>query len=514
MTKPLEKYTVPELKALAKEQGFTGYYKLRKDELLSLLRKDKKPSGEFLTTGYKKPSEKGKCLLVKCSDSKVCNPKSGRCVNKSGKIGQALLGGGKKTKPAKPADTKPAKPADTKPADKKCREDKILNPKTNRCVNKSGKIGQALLVGVKPVGGKIHNGRTLKWTLYKNVEWFIFTKSGCEYCKKAKDILRKHKKRFTSQEITEKNSSEIFAEIDKKTNNYRYFPVVFHNGKFFGGFKELEDKLDSIPMVSNIHIMEPIYKSKIDFQGTPWHEMVAMLYLTWKYPKECVTIPKYITSGGKLTTQAQQVRAWIDTSLTWVEKHTTFEIPNGLWVAVHNCLTKGSRFIVIPFGFSCLSGGHANFLVYDSKTKEMERFEPNGSMDGECYTHPEMDAKIKRLFNENVKKDMVKKMYTPLEFCPRVNFQRIQHKEGEKKIGDPAGFCAAWAAWYADTRLSNPNKTRKQVIDMALKKLNDDPESFTSFIRSYAGFIEDAGKKLKKSKDPHKVFQKMVQKYT
>ena len=56
--------------------------------------------------------------------------------------------------------------------------------------------------------------------------------------------------------------------------------------------------------------------------------------------------------------------------------------------------------------------------------------------------------------------------------------------------GDPGGFCAAWSAWYVDTRLSNPNKSRKQVVDMALDKFKNDQGSMTQYIRSYSVFIQ------------------------
>jgi hypothetical protein len=67
---------------------------------------------------------------TKCSEDKVLNPKTNRCVNKTGTIGKELLKSTIKT---------------VKPTDNKCSEDKVLNPKTNRCVNKTGSIGKQLL---------------------------------------------------------------------------------------------------------------------------------------------------------------------------------------------------------------------------------------------------------------------------------------------------------------------------------------------------------------------------------
>lgn len=70
-----------------------------------------------------------------CPDTHVFNPKSNRCVIKTGKIGMAILQG---------IDT-PITPKKNKLPFGQCIETKIFNPKTNRCINKNGKIGKKLL---------------------------------------------------------------------------------------------------------------------------------------------------------------------------------------------------------------------------------------------------------------------------------------------------------------------------------------------------------------------------------
>ena len=76
---------------------------------------------------------------VECPPEKILNPKTNRCVSKSGKIGKMLV------KQTTPLEKNPKTPAiDKNPKQKDCPSDKILNPKTNRCVSKSGKIGKML----------------------------------------------------------------------------------------------------------------------------------------------------------------------------------------------------------------------------------------------------------------------------------------------------------------------------------------------------------------------------------
>ena len=85
--------------------------------------------------------------MKKCADNQILNPKTNRCVLKDGKIGKALLMNVavKKDTVKKTA----AKKDDAKPKgqDPECPETHILNPKTKRCVSKNGKIGKQLLQG-------------------------------------------------------------------------------------------------------------------------------------------------------------------------------------------------------------------------------------------------------------------------------------------------------------------------------------------------------------------------------
>ena len=78
-----------------------------------------------------KPLMKPPTPSKKCNEDEIMNPKTNRCVKKTGIIGKKILAGNlQKDQP------------------KKCKEDEIMNPKTNRCVKKSGAIGKKLL-GVK-----------------------------------------------------------------------------------------------------------------------------------------------------------------------------------------------------------------------------------------------------------------------------------------------------------------------------------------------------------------------------
>ena len=445
MKTKLEDYTVKELNVLAKKLGLKGYSKLAKKELLNFIKK-------YMSHEIKLDD---KCKTKKCVSKDICNPKSGRCVSKEGKIGKNV----------------------------------IQNVKED--------------------------------------EWIIFTLNSCSSCTKAKELFNSLKIKYNQIEVKESERKNVLSDLKDITSNYKYFPIIFKNKIFIGGYDDLNkmftprpdiSKIDMMKPthVSKIHMMKPTHVSKINFAGRPWEDLISMLYIMYRHPTECVAIPVgLLTSSGKLTSKAQKVKQFFDTSLEWSEEKNNFVVPIGLWNSVKSCLAKRSKFIVMPFGFSCINGlAHANFLVYNSETKELERFDPHG-LQNSCLNPPRFADKLKKLFNDNVQRGMITKVYDPLDYCPVINFQYIQEGEiKEKKPDDPRGFCLAWSAWYADTRLSNPNKSRDDVVKMSLKELKDRPTSFTEFIRSYAGFLEKVGKELKKGKSPGDVFVKYVQKYT
>lgn len=81
----------------------------------------------------------------KCKDDQVLNPKTKRCVKKIGKIGRDLT----KHKPS------PLRKDDDK-SKNKCKAGEILNPKTNRCVKKDGKIGRQIMDGERKHKSPVH----------------------------------------------------------------------------------------------------------------------------------------------------------------------------------------------------------------------------------------------------------------------------------------------------------------------------------------------------------------------
>jgi hypothetical protein len=73
-----------------------------------------------------------------CQSSEIRNPKTGRCVKKSGKIGKELLRSRSRSRSRSPRRMHFSVEAP-------CKFDEIRDPKTGRCVKKSGKIGKEIM---------------------------------------------------------------------------------------------------------------------------------------------------------------------------------------------------------------------------------------------------------------------------------------------------------------------------------------------------------------------------------
>lgn len=70
-------------------------------------------------------------------------------------------------------------------------------------------------------------------------DWVIYTKEGCDYCKKAKELLTKNQKKFIVIPLTDENKEKYYEKIDSITNNYRKFPIILYKNKFVGGYVDL-----------------------------------------------------------------------------------------------------------------------------------------------------------------------------------------------------------------------------------------------------------------------------------
>lgn len=225
---------------------------------------------------------------------------------------------------------------------------------------------------------------------------------------------------------------------------------------------------------------------KTKFRGSPQYNLKVMKYLQSKHKDYCVIIPTINKHKNDLL--------HTDVSLRWIQtkgKEGYFSVPKDYWKHFSKCVGSNKRFILFPFGFTCVNNlGHAGICIYDRHTKSLERFEPYGKSKRDCTNPFDIDKKLKKLFQDNLGKDFIENYYAPLDFMPPKSFQSLQEDEGDFKIkikGDPeGGFCAAWISFIAELRIMNPNKDRERIVKLAIEKLKNNDRSMTDYIRGYS----------------------------
>ena len=245
-----------------------------------------------------------------------------------------------------------------------------------------------------------------------------------------------------------------------------------------------------------------------DYRGTKFNDIASILFLDKLHGNTCTTIPKNLSRN--LSAIKNMSRMDIGLVVIVGDKEDIalrFDI-------ITDIIKCKKRFFIIPLTIQKVKGAksesHANFLIYDSKEKSMERFEPLGERHEMKERH---DNAIFKLFKTYLNQDGVPRLlnyYPPILFCPKIGPQQIDRLEKDNmKSGDPVGFCAAWCIWYVNLRLSNPDIDRKDVLEEGIKIIDTKFNSFRNFIRSYAQFLSEYSKKLKETEDISYTFREM-----
>jgi hypothetical protein len=269
-----------------------------------------------------------------------------------------------------------------------------------------------------------------------------------------------------------KNSMKLLVEQPiKSCAESKQFNIVTRrcvNPKTIKKVNILLDQISSVKISS---------KTKLAHIASALNLLPAVNFVLSKYPYAFLVLPK--NAIDKRTS-----------SLTWFwnrkEGKHDFNVPNGLLpVWKEGLADQRIRFMVILLSLtSSLGGAHANCLIYDKKHNEIERFDAV-SVTHESYHHVELDEHLQAWFNTFAPPNM--KYFKPIDYCPvKLAFQRKElHEVG---YDDSHGNCAVWRLWYIDLRLNNPHLTRKEVIKMAMHRLNE-YGAFQKFIKSYQAYV-------------------------
>ena len=232
------------------------------------------------------------------------------------------------------------------------------------------------------------------------------------------------------------------------------------------------------------------------FVGITLDILIGLIYLLKKHSNSCSTLTSNFLKNKDLCSYYENVGLktnakceFLNFEIVWIYKKLFFS--ENFSQNFKKCLDnkenkKEVRFIIIPLGIEIKEGSHANYLVFDKKTYELERFEPYGSSSPYKFNYSSklLDNILSFKFNEI---DNEIKYISPELYLPKIGFQYFDAYEPKtKKIGDPGGFCALWSIWYTDMRLTYPDISRDSLVNKLLKEIKLKNISFKNLIRNYS----------------------------
>lgn len=314
-------------------------------------------------------------------------------------------------------------------------------------------------------------------TIKKNWEKYLEFNKSTNHCKK--DLLLNLE---TNRCITK--SGKVYNNLlldkpEKKCPDNKIFDILTNRCSSSSVIKTINIMMDN---VLNTDVNK---KTKFISLGSAKTALLATMFVLSKYKYGYLINPQKVVAPK---TKASYAILW-----TWNKETKKFvlSIPEGYWEAWNEAMYNHEvRFIVTLVSLtSSQHGFHANVLIYDKVSHEMERFDGLGSLVHESFGVDEFDEEIIKFFNDakGVYVPDKFKYFRPIDYCPKVIYQ---YKEMDEIVGfkDTSGSCANWRLWYIDIRLANPNLTRKQVIALSLKKI-EHFGSYQRFIKSYQYYI-------------------------
>lgn len=228
------------------------------------------------------------------------------------------------------------------------------------------------------------------------------------------------------------------------------------------------------------------------YTGTTLDILIGLIYLLRKFPFATSTVDEHFIENNKLCDYYKSIGTYsksrcefLNFEIIWINKiiHLSTNFFENFKIAIQK---NNKRFIVIPVGIEMNKGSHSNYLIFDKDNYELERFEPYGSDNPYMFDYEGniLDERLKKLFTKEYKNI---KYFKPSDYEPKVGFQFLESGDRfNKQIGDPGGFCAVWALWYVEQRLTYSEINRKVLIKKIFKNIKLESTSIKNMIRNYS----------------------------
>jgi hypothetical protein len=231
------------------------------------------------------------------------------------------------------------------------------------------------------------------------------------------------------------------------------------------------------------------------------------IYLLQKYEKKCAIITKDVKG---LVIDNNGVNSETNKEF--------FNYAENLGNDLLDCIKRGEKIIAFPLVLQITNkktkeiDGHANMMIFRPFQGIIERFEPHGS--ATIRDDRKFNEILEFMFEEKLEPylgDYTPEYIAPQYICPkgekmpedlsplqwdkammRTGLQGFQSIEGslrgEQK--ENKGYCMLWSLFLLELVFINPSLSTKQVIDIALKTSNYDPQYLKNVIRGYLSEVE------------------------
>ena len=457
------------------------------------------PSGKILNPRtnrcVKKTGRIGKKLILskdkECDENKVLNPKTKRCVKKLSRIGRKLS------------------PVYYNERSKNCASGKILNPRTKRCVKRDGRVGRRVTKGNHTPEPSVEESEDeledvdeddLEDVDEDDLEDVDEDFESLDYSDDEEevdisDLLDDDEEEQQSVLQEETDDEEELEEEQTKSKEFESGSTEF----YYYAMKYLNEKYDEC-------FLKPLSTRGLEKNyETGLYEQDNEYELLWedKPVKESVVED---SKNPNLKLYGNRYAYFVD------KKHRKIKEIDGLLYVnkkitqkIMKCMKGKSRFIILTLNVTKLYerdgvlGGtpHANILIYDKKKSTLERYEPHGP--GYNFLQKKssnlMDVDLIEYFTDIGLIKSKKDYYSPVDFCPkwdkwvdgRVGHQMLQNLQSREFVGS----CATWCMWYVDDRLQNPDKPRDRIIQESIEDMQKSSKGFTKFIKKYYEIIKE-----------------------
>jgi len=85
-----------------------------------------------------------------------------------------------------------------------------------------------------------------------SIGFTIYSKSGCDFCKKAKQLLTHQHLTYTMVDCDEyiiEDKTAFLQSMEHLAGRVvKTFPMIFYNGEWVGGFMEMKDLVDTLTL--------------------------------------------------------------------------------------------------------------------------------------------------------------------------------------------------------------------------------------------------------------------------